>query len=132
MKLRTTALTAIMATVSFAPAAFAVNHDETFPRMLEMVTSASRAELKGIKDGFCKGQLAATMTASDIRARAAELATEDFTEHQILLPSDASTNIYLSDPHPNTLENNDQHKRHAPSLSYPYGPNMENPQTVAH
>ena len=83
MKLKITALAAIMASVSFAPAAFAVNHDETFPRMLGMVMSASPAELEGIKDGFCKGQLAATMTASDIRVRAPELATDDFTEQQI-------------------------------------------------
>ena len=67
----------------FASTAFAVNHEETFPRMLEMVTSASPAELEAIKDNFCKGQLAATMTASDIRGRAAELATDDFTEQQI-------------------------------------------------
>ena len=39
-----------MASASFAPAAFAVNHDETFPRILEMVTSASPAELEGIKE----------------------------------------------------------------------------------
>ena len=83
MNLKTTALAVIMASVSIAPAAFAVNHDETFPRMLGMVMSASPAELEGIKDGFCKGQLAATMTASDIRGRAAELATDDFTEQQI-------------------------------------------------
>ena len=50
--------------------------------MLEMVTSASPAELEGIKNGF-GGQLAATMTASDIRGRAAELVTDDFTEQQI-------------------------------------------------
>ena len=50
--------------------------------MLEMVTSASPAELEGIKDGF-DGQLAATMTASDNRGRAAELATHGFTEQQI-------------------------------------------------
>ena len=31
MKLKITALAAVMASVSFAPAAFAVNHDETFP-----------------------------------------------------------------------------------------------------
>jgi hypothetical protein len=67
----------------FASTAFAINHDETFPRMLEMVTSASPAELEGIKDNFCKGQLAATMTAADIRGRAAELANEELTEQQI-------------------------------------------------
>ena len=64
----------------FASTGFAVNHDETFPRMLEMVTSASPVELEAIKDYFCKAQLAATMTGSDIIGRAAELATEDFTE----------------------------------------------------
>ena len=47
-----------------------------------MVTSASPAEPEGIKDGF-GGQLAATMTASDIRGRPAELVTDDFTEQQI-------------------------------------------------
>ena len=67
----------------FGSTAFAINHDETFPRMLEMVTSASPAELEGIKDNFCKGQLAATMTAADIRGRAAELANEELTEQQI-------------------------------------------------
>ena len=83
MNFKKTAFMATIATIAFAPAAFAVNHDETFPRMLEMVTSASPAELDKIKDGFCKGQLAATMTASDIRGRAAELASDDFTEQQI-------------------------------------------------
>ena len=83
MNFKITALVIVMASASFAPKAFAVNHDETFPRMLEMVMSASPAELEGIKDGFCKGQLAATMTASDIRVRAPELATDDFTEQQI-------------------------------------------------
>ena len=48
-----------------------------------MVTTTSPAELEAIKDNFCKGQLAATMTVSDIRGRAAELATDDFTEQQI-------------------------------------------------
>ena len=83
LNFKKTAFMATIATIAFAPAAFAVNHDETFPRMLEMVTSASPAELDKIKDGFCKGQLAATMTASDIRGRAAELASDDFTEQQI-------------------------------------------------
>ena len=83
MNFKKTAFMATIATIAFAPAAFAVNHDETFPRMLEMVTSASPAELNKIKDGFCKGQLAATMTASNIRGRAAELASDDFTEQQI-------------------------------------------------
>ena len=68
-----------IASCVFASTAFAINHDETFPRMLEMVTSASPAELEGIKDNFCKGQLAATMTAADIRGRAAELANEELT-----------------------------------------------------
>ena len=67
----------------FGSTAFAIDHDETFPRMLEMLTSASPAELEAITDHFCKGQLAATMTASDIRGRAPQLATDDFTEQQI-------------------------------------------------
>ena len=67
----------------FASTAFAINHEETFPRMLEMVTSASPVELQAIKDNFCKGQLAATTTASVIEGRAAELATDDFIEQQI-------------------------------------------------
>ena len=83
MKFKITTLATVMASVTLVPAAYAVNHDETFPRILEMVTSASPAELEGIKDGFCKSQLAATMTASDIRGRAAELANDDFTEQQI-------------------------------------------------
>ena len=83
MNFKISVLATVMASVTFVPAAFAVNHDETFPRILEMVTSASPAELEGIKDGFCKSQLAATMTASDIRGRAAELANDDFTEQQI-------------------------------------------------
>lgn len=83
MKLIKTALAVLFViTLSHTPA-FAVNHDQTFPKMLEMVTSASPEELEGIKDNFCKGQLAATMTASDIRGRAAELATDDLTEQQI-------------------------------------------------
>ena len=45
MNFKKTAFMATIATIAFAPAAFAVNHDETFPRMLEMVTSASPAEL---------------------------------------------------------------------------------------
>mgnify|MGYP007000145971 len=76
-------LAALLVTTLSSTSAFAINHDETFPRMLEMVTTASPEELEGIKDNFCKGQLAATMTASDIRGRAAELATDDFTEQQI-------------------------------------------------
>jgi len=72
-----------IASCAFASTASAIDHDETFPRMLEMVTSASPAELEGIKDNFCKGQLAATMTAADIRGRAAALATEELTEQQI-------------------------------------------------
>ena len=83
VKIKITVLAAIMASMSFASAAFAVNHDETFPRTLKMIMGASPAELEGIKDGFCKSQLAATMTASDIRGRAAELANDDFTEQQI-------------------------------------------------
>ena len=51
--------------------------------MLEMITSASPEELEGIKDNFCKNLLAATMTAQDIRGRAAELATDEMTEQQI-------------------------------------------------
>lgn len=77
------ALITAVATMTAVPAAFAVNHDETFPRMLEMVTVASPSELENIKGEFCMGQLAATMTASDIRGRAAELASDDFTEQQI-------------------------------------------------
>ena len=38
----------------FGSSAFAINHDETFPRMLEMVTSASPAELEAITDNFAK------------------------------------------------------------------------------
>ena len=67
----------------FGTTAFAIDHHETFPRRLEMVTSASPTELEAITDDFCKGQLAATITASDIRGRAAELATSDFTAQQI-------------------------------------------------
>tara|TARA_A200000113_G_C8609619_1_gene272132 strand:+ start:86 stop:397 length:312 start_codon:yes stop_codon:yes gene_type:complete len=83
MKLIKPTLVALLVTTLSSTSAFAINHDETFPRMLEMVTTASPEELEGIKDNFCKGQLAATMTASDIRGRAAELATDDFTEQQI-------------------------------------------------
>ena len=83
MKLIKPTLAALLVTTLSSTSAFAINHDETFPRMLEMVTTASPEELEGIKDNFCKGQLAATMTASDIRGRAAELATDDFTEQQI-------------------------------------------------
>ena len=63
-----------------ASMAFAINHDETFSSILDMVTSASTAEREARKDNFCKPKLAATMTGSDIIGRAAELATEDFTE----------------------------------------------------
>ena len=83
MKLIKTSLAVFFVTTLSHTPAFAVNHDETFPRMLDMVTSATPEELEDIKDNFCKGQLAATMTASDIRRRAAELATDDFTEQQI-------------------------------------------------
>lgn len=83
MKLIKTSLAVFFVTTLSHTPAFAVNHDETFPRMLDMVTSATPEELEDIKDNFCKGQLAATMTASDIRSRAAELATDDFTEQQI-------------------------------------------------
>ena len=83
LNFKKTAFMATIATIAFAPAAFAVNHDETYPRMREMVMSASPAELDKIKDGFCKSQLAATMTASNIRGRAAELASDDLTEQQI-------------------------------------------------
>ncbi len=83
MRLIKPTLVALLVTTLSSTSAFAINHDETFPRMLEMVTTASPEELEGIKDNFCKGQLAATMTASDIRGRAAELATDDFTEQQI-------------------------------------------------
>ena len=83
MKLIKTSLAVFFVTTLSHTPAFAVNHDETFPRMLDMVTSATPGELEDIKDNFCKGQLAATMTASDIRRRAAELATDDFTEQQI-------------------------------------------------
>jgi len=68
---------------TIASNASAVNHDQTFPAMLEMVTSATPEELERIKENFCLGQFAAVMTASDIRGRAAELATDDFTEQQI-------------------------------------------------
>ena len=68
---------------TLASTASAVNHDQTFPAMLEMVTSATPEELERIKENFCLGQFAAVMTASDIRGRAAELATDDFTEQQI-------------------------------------------------
>ena len=64
---------------TLASTASAVNHDQTFPAMLEMVTSATPEELAAIKENFCLGQFAAVMTASDIRGRAAELATDDFT-----------------------------------------------------
>ena len=83
MKLIKTTLAVLFVTSLSHTPVFAVNHDETFPRMLEMITSASPEELEGIKDNFCKTLLAATMTASDIRGRAAELATDDFTEQQI-------------------------------------------------
>ena len=83
MKLIKPTLAALLVTTLSSTSAFAINHDETFPRMLEMVTTASPEELEGIKDNFCKGQLAATMTASDIRGRAAELAPDAFTEQQI-------------------------------------------------
>ena len=83
MNFKKTAFMATIATIAFAPAAFAVNHDETYPRMREMVMSASPAELDKIKDGYCKSLLAATMTASNIRGRAAELASDDLTEQQI-------------------------------------------------
>ena len=64
--------------------AFAVNHDETFPKMQEMVLSASPEELEGIMNNYCKNMFAATMTATDIRGRAAELAKSDeMTETQI-------------------------------------------------
>ena len=100
MNFKKTAFMATIATIAFAPAAFAVNHDETFPRMLEMVTSASPAELDKIKDGFCKGQLAATMTASDIRGRAAELASDDLTEQQIF---DLAGRVFKGSPAPTNL-----------------------------
>ena len=83
MKLMKTTLAVLFVTTLSHTPAFAINHDETFPRILDMVTSATPEELEGIKDNFCKSQLAATMTASDIRGRAAELANDDFTEQQI-------------------------------------------------
>ena len=46
--------------------AFAVNHDETFLKMQEMVLSASPEELEGIMNNYCKNMFAATMTATDI------------------------------------------------------------------
>ena len=46
--------------------AFAVNHDESFPRMQEMMLSASPEELEGIISSYCKNMFAATMTATDI------------------------------------------------------------------
>ena len=51
MNFKITALVTLMASASFAPAAFAVNHDETFPRILEMVTSASviRPKISGVQ-----------------------------------------------------------------------------------
>ncbi len=55
MNFTKTAFMATIATIAFAPAAFAVNHDETFPRMLEMVTSASPAELDKIKGWVLQG-----------------------------------------------------------------------------
>ena len=83
MKLMKTTLAVLFVTTLSHTPAFAISHDETFPRMLEMVTSATPEELEAIKDNFCKSQLAATMTASDIRGRAAELATDELTEQQI-------------------------------------------------
>ena len=83
MKLIKTTLAVLFVTSLSHTPAFAVNHDETFPRILEMVTSASPEELEAIKDEFCKNLLAATMTAQSIRGRAAELATDDMTEQQI-------------------------------------------------
>ena len=68
----------------FASTALAVNPEETFPRILEILSSASPAELEAIKDNFCKAQLAAKMTGPGIIGRAAELATEDCTEMQIV------------------------------------------------
>ena len=68
---------------TIASNASAVNHDQTFPRMLEMVTTATPEELEALKENFCLGQFAAVMTASDIRGRAAELASDDYTEQQI-------------------------------------------------
>lgn len=73
----------VVASCFFASTAFAFDHDETFPRMMEMVSSASPEELKNIKENFCKGVFAATMTAQNIRGRAAELATEEFSETEI-------------------------------------------------
>ena len=63
--------------------AVAFDHDETFPRMMEMVSSASPEELENIKENFSKGVFAATMTAHNIRGRAAELATEEFSQQEI-------------------------------------------------
>ena len=73
----------VVASCFFASTAFAFDHDETFPRMMEMVSSASPEELENIKENFCKGVFAATMTAQNIRGRAAELATEEFSETEI-------------------------------------------------
>ena len=83
MKLIKTMLAVLFVTALSHTPAFAIDHDETFPRMLSMITSALPEELEGIKDNFCKRMLAATMTASDIRGRAAELATDDFPEQEI-------------------------------------------------
>ena len=75
--------TGVFASCFFASTALAFDHDETFPRMMEMVSSASPEELENIKENFCKGVLAATMTAQNIRGRAAELATEEFSQQEI-------------------------------------------------
>jgi hypothetical protein len=49
------------------------------------VSSASPEELENIKENFCKGVFAATMTAQNIRGRAAELATEESQKQKFLI-----------------------------------------------
>ena len=75
----------VVASCFFASTAVAFDHDETFPKMMEMVFSASPEELENINENFCKGVFAATMTAHNIRGRAAELATEEFSQQEILI-----------------------------------------------
>ena len=50
---------------------FAIDHDETRPRVLELVSNGLPAEPEAIKDNFRKGWLAAIMIEPDIRGGAA-------------------------------------------------------------